>query len=441
MIDHESLKMDAAQNSTMDQSHWLTEPVSKEIDALVVLDSQSSQFGRKPLPLRKFLGRSSTQRILYQLARKGVRCCAVFDIDGSRDTAFTLKSQAEELSIEHMGVYYVNAKSLEGVVLTWSSQVIVVQADLVFDERLMDKLIEHGAPARMTVWSEQPIGLARLNSEDVKLLRFDQDLGVQLESLVHLSELSIGNITQYVPSMRRSFPPYWQVLDREPDLDKAASKVMDSVQKGVLDFPARYLHPIPENFLAKLVAKTAITPNQVTIFSAVLAFVGTYWFATQAYLPALLIAVVAGILDGVDGKLARIKLLSSPFGDRLDHTLDVTFEFSWYIAIGWGLYQSTGDWSLFVDGFVLIGIMLVARALSGIYLLQTGRQIHDHTKFDRVVRLFAGRRNMFVFVLLFGYLTDNFLSSFYVIIFWAVFTVVIYALRNIVVFARKLLPA
>ena len=381
------------------------------------------------------------QRILHQLARKGIRTCVVLDLDNERGTASTLKSQVDELSVEQMGVCYVKAKSFDGTTLTWSSQVIVVQADLVFDSRLMDRLVEQGTPAKMTASSGQVLGLVRLSSQDVELLQLDQDLKVQIESLKHLPELSTKSIPKYVPSMRRSYPPYWQVLDRESDLNRAASKVMDSVQKGVLDFPARYLHPIPENLLTKLAAKTAITPNQITIFSAILAFVGTYWFATQAYLPALLIAVVAGILDGVDGKLARVKLLSSPFGDRLDHTLDVSFEFSWYVAIGWGLYQSTGDWSLFMYGFILIGIMLVARALSGIYLLQTGHQIHDHTTFDRVVRLFAGRRNIFVFVLFFGYLTGSFLMSFYVVILWAALTVGIYALRNIMVLARKLLPA
>ncbi|MDJ0955871.1 MAG: CDP-alcohol phosphatidyltransferase family protein [Arenicellales bacterium] len=433
--------MDTEHYSPIENKLWLTKPVAKEIDALVYLDTQSAELGRIPLPLSKFLGRSSTQRILFQLARSGFRCCAVLDTGKSRDIVPTLKSQVKELNMEYMGVCYVNAKSIDEAALTWSSQVVVVQANLVFDERLMDKLVEHGAPARMTASSGQALGLARLNTEGVELLRVDQDLSIQLESLPHLSDLSIDSIAEYVPGMRRSFSPYWQVLDQEPDLNKAASKVMDSVQKGVLDFPARYLHPIPENFLTKLAAKTAITPNQITILSAVLAFIGTYWFSTQAYLPALLIAIVAGILDGVDGKLARVKLLSSPFGDRLDHTLDVTFEFSWYVAIGWGLYQSTGNWSLFIYGFVLIGIMLTARALSGVYLLQTGHQIHDHTAFDRLVRLFAGRRNIFVFVLLLGYLSGNFLASFYVVIFWAVLTVVIYALRNVVVFARKLLPA
>ena len=433
--------MDTEKHSPIDKALWLTEPVSNRIDALILFGKQSSGRSGTSLPLRKFLGRSSIQRILNELARKGVRSCAILDTENSRDTLPTLKSQVEELSMKQMGVCYFNAESIDEVTLALSSQVAVVQANLVFDGRLMNKLVEHGVPSRLVASSGQVLGLARLNKEDFKLLQLDQDLGIQLESFAHLSELSTDSIAKYVPSMRRSFPPYWQVLDQESDLYKAASKVMDSAQKGVLDFPARYLHPIPENFLAKLAAKTNITPNQITVLSAVLAFVGTYYFATQAYLPALLIAVIAGILDGVDGKLARIKLLSSPFGDRLDHALDVTFEFSWYAAIGWGLYQSTGDWSLFIYGFFLIGIMLIARALSGVYLLQTGHQIHDHTAFDRMVRLFAGRRNIFVFVLLVGYISGNFLWSFYVVIFWAALTAVHYALRNIVVFARKQLPA
>lgn len=424
-----------------EQARWLTERTCREIDALVLLNARSDSSCQTPLPLRKFLGRSSVQRIFYQLARTKVRCCALLDMDGGRDIIDIVESQVGEVELKNMAVCHVDGGSLNGLVLTWSSQVVVVQANLVFDSRLMERVLDYGAPVRMASSSGQALGLARLNKEHLELLKFDQDLAPQIQSLESLPDLNADDIAKYVPSMRRSFSPYWQLLKREPDLDKAACKVMDSAQKGVLDFPARYLHPMPENFLARLAAETHITPNQITVFSAVLAFIGTYWFATQSYLPALLIAIVAGILDGVDGKLARIKLLSSPFGDRLDHILDVSFEFSWYIAIGWGLYQSTGDWSLFIYGFVLIGLMLVARALSGIYLFQTGHQIHDHTAFDRAVRLFAGRRNIYVLVLLLGYLSDNFLTSFYLVVFWASVTVAIYAVRNIMVFAKKLLPA
>lgn len=421
-----------------EQAEWLTATKGREIDAFVLLGTATG--AQPPLALRKFLGRSSLQRALYHLAHTGIRCCALACEQGAMKFDQLIKSQIDEIDVGDMGVCRNNPQQKNVPKEALCDRPIIVQASFVFDHRLLKKIAEHSTPARLVTPSGDVLGIAKLEKQDARLLSHHDEFQSQVGSMEALQEIRTDSIPTYVPSMRRSFTPYWQFVEHVRDLDAAADKVMDSAQKGVLDFPARYLHPVPENWLARLAAGTHVTPNQITVFSALLAFVGTYWFATQQYSAALLMAVLAGILDGVDGKLARIKLLSSPFGDRLDHTLDVSFEFSWYIAIGWGLYQATGEWSFFGYGLLIVIIMLCARALSGLYFLQTGHQIHDHTAFDRAVRLVAGRRNIYVLLLVVGYLTDNFLMSFYLVIVWGIVTVAIYALRNIIVFARRVLP-
>lgn len=424
-----------------EQVQWLTASVCHAMDAMVLLSVEAEQQATQPpLALRKFLGRSSLQRALYYLARAGVRCCALVCEQEAAEFDQLLKPQVAEIDLGDMGVCLIKVPLENLPKHALADRATVVQANFVFDYRLLEKIFANGMPARLVSPRGEVLGIAKLESQDVRLLLHHGHLQSHTGSVQTPQDIRTDGVPAYLPSMRRSFAPYWLYIEHEQDLDTAADRVMDSAQKGVLDFPARYLHPIPENWLARLFAKTSITPNQITIFSAVLAFMGTYWFATQQYSAALFMAVLAGILDGVDGKLARIKLLSSPFGDRLDHTLDVSFEFSWYIAIGWGLYQSSGEWSLFGYGLLIVVIMLLARSLSGLYLLQTGHQIHDHTAFDRAVRLFAGRRNIYVLLLVAGYLTDNFLMSFYLIIVWGIATVAIYAGRNILVFARRVLP-
>ena len=423
------------------QVRWLTTTGGSRIDAVIVIDQQPGlQPAEPPLALSKFLGRSALQRALHHLARAGFHCCALVYANSGSGLDQQLDAQLASGDLGDMTVCVPGMELQNLSAQAFATSLIVLRADFVFDPRLLQTVTEQAGPAKLITASGEILGIVKLENEDVQALLADGELLARLESMSTLKPINIDSIPTYVPSMRRSFPPYWQFLRQKSDLRSAADKVMDSAQKGILDFPARYLHPIPENWLARLAAATSITPNQITVISAVLAFIGTYWFATQQYAAALLMAIVAGILDGVDGKLARIKLLSSPFGDRLDHTLDVSFEFSWYLAIGWGLYQASGDWLLFGCGLLLIAIMLIARGLSGLYLLQTGHQIHDHTAFDRAVRLVAGRRNIYVLVLLAGYLTDNFLMSFYVIIIWGILTVAVYALRNIMVFAKRMLP-
>jgi phosphatidylglycerophosphate synthase len=239
----------------------------------------------------------------------------------------------------------------------------------------------------------------------------------------------VDTLPRYLPALRRDLRPWWYRASSEADRERAGRLLIDAAQKGVLDFPARYLHPWPENMLAQAAARTRITPNQITVYSALIGFFATYLFATQHFLLGSCIAVIAGILDGVDGKLARIKLLSSPFGDRLDHSLDVSFEFSWYIALGWGLSQATGDANALWVGYAIPLVMILARALCGVYRYLTGHQIHDHTAFDRGVRLVAGRRNIYVLLWFVGVWAGDLLAAFYITLLWAIATVTVYAAR------------
>ena len=413
-------------------------------DAVLVIDCQRSLSETDlPFALEKFLGRSALQRNIRQLAQQGTKHC-VIAVKNAQELGVVGKIAEEQLSeidARKMSCHLVAFDTLKYMdEAAWGLDVVFVNGNSVFDDRLFDAVFRSTAPSTTVAGPEgKAVGLVKLPNDDLcRILQSDhQDLTMRNGDLRGLRAIDTDSVPHYVASMRRIFPPYWHELENSEDLKAAADKVMDAAQKGVLDFPARYLHPLPENFLTRLAAGTSITPNQITVFSAVLAFIGTYLFATESYFAALSLALIAGILDGVDGKLARVKLLSSPFGDRLDHTLDVTFEFSWYIAIAWGLSQTHSDPSLFGLGFFMIGIMLTARALSGSYLYLTGHQIHDHTAFDRMVRLFAGRRNIYVLVLLVGYLMGNLLSSFYVVVAWGLATASIYLMRNAVAIMQK----
>ncbi|MFQ5701044.1 MAG: hypothetical protein ACE5HU_04290, partial [Acidobacteriota bacterium] len=134
---------------------------------------------------------------------------------------------------------------------------------------------------------------------------------------------------------------------------------------------------------------------------------------------------------------ARVKLLSSAFGDRLDHTVDISFEFSWYIGLGWGLSRSIGTWFPLKLAVILIAIMLSARGVSGLYRFLTGHQIHDHRAFDRAFRLVAGRRNIHMYVLLLGSAAGHLLAFFQAVVIWAAVTLGVYGLRTLVVFTQR----
>ncbi len=382
---------------------------------------------------KPLLGRSPFQRHLHHLVAQGITRVAVVPVSSGRleakhDLTGVINAQRQTLNASPLVVEVSDAPHVHQL----TEQVLVMPAVAVYDARLYQAVHASPVPVRL-VDGANNTGLGRLARDAVVSMDGNESAIASGAAMREVRALGVDTLPRYLPALRRHLRPWWCHAASEADRDRAARLLIDAAQKGVLDFPARYLHPWPENMLAKAAANTRITPNQITVYSALIAFFGTYLFATEYFLLGLIIAVVAGILDGVDGKLARIKLLSSPFGDRLDHSLDVSFEFSWYIALGWGLRQATGDANALWIGFAILLVMILARALCGVYRLISGHQIHDHTAFDRAVRLVAGRRNIYVLVWLAGALTGNLLLAFYVTLLWAIATVIVYAAR--IVFA------
>ncbi len=389
------------------------------------------------------LGRSPVQRHLHHLGAFGVSK-AILLLDGALDrsaTECTLRKQIEELSPAvptHLDIRVtVGTDPGEWAELTGGADCLVIQGDTIHDTRCYPlllgaegdtELVDGGGEAsagRKSGNGGVPVGMARRLTFNPSSL----DFGV-----TEARRVDIRTVPEYLPDLRRHLPLAWTPIRSVADQQRASRHLFDAAQKGVLDFPARYLHPLPENALVRLLAGTPVTPNAVTILTGVLGFTATYLFSTgrqDEMGVALAIALVVNVLDGVDGKLARIRLQASRFGDRLDHFLDVTFEFSWYLAIGWGLRATGTAGNPLATGVGLIGVMLASRALSGVYKTFSGRQIHDHRAFDRGFRLVAGRRNIYVLVLVAGWLMGRLDQALLLSLWWGGVTALVYLIRSV----------
>jgi len=77
-----------------------------------------------------------------------------------------------------------------------------------------------------------------------------------------------------------------------------------------------------ERFIGKTLGKLPITPNQWTSLSVVFALVGKYFIVTLNFVIALIMFFFAGILDFVDGSVARAKNMSSKTGAYIDTVID-----------------------------------------------------------------------------------------------------------------------
>jgi phosphatidylglycerophosphate synthase len=111
-------------------------------------------------------------------------------------------------------------------------------------------------------------------------------------------------------------------------------------------------------------ARTAITPNQVTLANTALGLLSAWLFSSSGYWPRLIAALmflVSVTLDGVDGELARLKMTESPWGARLDVMTDNLVHVAIFAGIMAGCYRASGSRVyIYLLAILLVGFGLCA---------------------------------------------------------------------------------
>ena len=209
---------------------------------------------------------------------------------------------------------------------------------------------------------------------------------------------------------------------------KLAERVLlDSIQKGPPDIPAWFHAPI-ETFLVSRLCKTPITPNQLTLFCNLVAWTVTVLLVTGHLAWGLGLALIVGVLDGLDGKLARLKLETSKAG-KLEHLFDALFENSWWLALAWHLSVS----GKLPDAFAYLGLLIGAEVLNALARASIVRyyrkSISELGTFDRIFRLVGGRRNIYVWILVLGLICGTPAGAFKLIAWWEAVTAAIQLAR------------
>ena len=114
---------------------------------------------------------------------------------------------------------------------------------------------------------------------------------------------------------------------------------LNYIQRRTQELPARYFDPFFENLIVRRLAPSAITANQVTLATTLLGFLVAALYATGWLRVGVLLAIFVEVLDGVDGKLARITRTTSIAGEY-EHILDFFYENSWWLALGFFLSKN-----------------------------------------------------------------------------------------------------
>jgi phosphatidylglycerophosphate synthase len=233
----------------------------------------------------------------------------------------------------------------------------------------------------------------------------------------------------YIVTMRRHVRPLCFRVPLEQDRHLGERIILDSAQKGTLDLPA-YVHAPIETRIIALLCKTRITPNQITIAGLVIGCSATAAFAVGRVGLGILAALIFGIVDGLDGKQSRVKIETTERG-KWEHHLDYLIENSWWAAIAFHLWRSGQLPNVFYFFALLIASHLLDESAKRWAKMVKGRLLDDITPFDRAFRLFAARRNVYVWILACGFLLNAFPQSYAIICGWAVVSAAVHLLRSI----------
>ena len=112
---------------------------------------------------------------------------------------------------------------------------------------------------------------------------------------------------------------------------------LTSTADGVVD---RFFNRPVGRPLSKLLVRTPISPNQVSIVSILIGVASAWFFAAGHFVTGALVFQLCAIVDCVDGDLARALFKQSRLGKWLDLGGDQVVHFSVFAAIGIGLART-----------------------------------------------------------------------------------------------------
>jgi len=120
-------------------------------------------------------------------------------------------------------------------------------------------------------------------------------------------------------------------------------------------FVSAYINSPCYHLITRFLIDKNITPNQVSISTIFLAIGAGLAYIYGNFIAGAILVQLINIVDGVDGEIARIKRIGSPYGEIIDSLSDRVVEIVLCLAIGYGVWHTKG--SVLGWAFSLIGII------------------------------------------------------------------------------------
>jgi phosphatidylglycerophosphate synthase len=267
--------------------------------------------------------------------------------------------------------------------------VILLRADWVYDEPIVKGIARQLRPC--SLWHEGICVAAMVTPARAAEAAAMLAAGQAPADLPQLTPAQVSG--SFNVELKKREPPFLLPLTADR-LQAIEARVFSGSYKGVTDFVTLYLWPRPARAVTRLCANAGITPNMVTSTGLVLVLLAMWAFWHGHYGWGLAAGWAMTFLDTVDGKLARVTLNSSKFGDYFDHSIDLLHPPFWWWA--WVVGLPAAGLALAPDSIALQVIIwgyILQRIEEGIFDVVFKVPMHMWRRFDSWFRLITARRN------------------------------------------------
>lgn len=307
------------------------------------------------------------------------------------------------------------------------NSVLLLRGDHLYDDRVINSLVNTGSVLLRIPSSQTPIAVAAHVSSDVASKALDVLRGRAAgESLPGVRTETPGTLScSFEQRLRKCDPPFVLPIT-EGNRRNLEDRLFSWSYKGVTDLVTKWVWPRPAQWVTGVCARLGLLPNHVTTVSFVLVVLAGLLFTYGRFGWGLLAGWLMAFLDTVDGKLARVTVTSSRFGDFFDHGIDLIHPPLWYIAWGLGLPEfnpGISMLSLKATLWLIVAGYILGRLVEGAFELWLGPfGIFCWRPTDSYFRLITGRRNTNIILLTGGLALDRPDLALLAVAFWTALT-------------------
>ena len=376
-------------------------PTSSGAAITIVIDATSET------AFQRLWGLTLLERNLRLVERLGARATHIFARPADGDRARRRKLPGPSQPVIHVAAT-VTREDLDPLIREAPGPVLLIEGHAVYDRRFIGLLWQQAAPASGVREDGAPLeALALLvdgASTDVlsghEAAASWHERSTAILARDSVNRVDLNAVGDRIANLRKSVAPAVVLVVDAASRKRADDYLKSLAGKGINDLVGEFIHPPIEFLLTRITARTPITPNQLSYLIILLSVAAIPLFAVGRLWEGIAINLVRGVIDGVDGKLARLTLRETEGGNVLDHGTDTAYLPLLFAAFGY--YLADGDWlsAPALSSYLLHFFYWHNRLFTSWY-----RNFFDETDgefraSDRIVRRIHPKRNIFILLLI-----------------------------------------